>query len=418
MILVLFTASYPYVLGEEQNFLEIEIRHLALAFNRVILVPQTCKAQPLELPQSVEVDTSYADLLSSYGSLATLFRGVFSPLFKQDIAGRPSLLLYPVALKRLAFCAGRAELTRRWALAWLKEQNLDGRNCLFYTYWFDQAAVGGALVKQQFPNLKLVSRAHGYDIYDEEYYNPPYWPCRRFVFSRLDHLFPASQNGAEYLRKRYREYISPCDHAHLGVVDPGVVTRPSNDGVFRVVSCSMLVQLKRVDLLLDSICFAALSRPDQKFEWHHIGNGDKRDEFQQRADEILPPNAGAYFHPYVDGSTLMKFYRDTPIDVFINLSRTEGGAPVSIMEAISCGIPVIATAVGGNPEIVSEQNGCLVSANPKPEEVADAIFSLIDNPSIAMLKRIESRKVWESRFNADVNFSKFAKKLRLIRSGP
>ncbi len=51
---------------------------------------------------------------------------------------------------------------------------------------------------------------------------------------------------------------------------------------------------------------------------------------------------------------LMLFFKENSVDLFINASITEG-TPVSIMEAISCGIPIIATDVGGNPEIVSEK---------------------------------------------------------------
>jgi glycosyltransferase involved in cell wall biosynthesis len=76
---------------------------------------------------------------------------------------------------------------------------------------------------------------------------------------------------------------------------------------------------------------------------------------------------------------------------------------------------VIATAVGGNKEIVSEQNGILLTENPNLEEVAAAIFSLIDSPSEARKKRDGSRETWLKKYNADVNFSEFSKKLRQIR---
>ena len=48
--------------------------------------------------------------------------------------------------------------------------------------------------------------------------------------------------------------------------------------------------------------------------------------------------------------------------MFINLSSSEG-IPVSIMEAQSFGIPVIATNVGGSGEIVVSETGVLVDEN-------------------------------------------------------
>ena len=58
--------------------------------------------------------------------------------------------------------------------------------------------------------------------------------------------------------------------------------------------------------------------------------------------------------------------------MFINVSSTEG-IPVSIMEAMSFGIPVIATAVGGTPEIVNNENGYLLSKDPSAKELAEVI---------------------------------------------
>ena len=69
---------------------------------------------------------------------------------------------------------------------------------------------------------------------------------------------------------------------------------------------------------------------------------------------------------------LFSYYKDNYIDLFMNLSSSEG-IPVSIMEAMSFGIPVIATNVGGTAEIVNIDNGYLLSPNPLLEEVAEAI---------------------------------------------
>ena len=110
----------------------------------------------------------------------------------------------------------------------------------------------------------------------------------------------------------------------------------------------------------------------------------------------------------------MSFYRECPADVFINASETEG-TPVAVMEAVSCGIPVIATAVGGNQEIVGERNGILLSENPSPHEIADAILNLLDNRKMSLEMRDESRRIWMERYNADANYSAFAERLRSIR---
>jgi glycosyltransferase involved in cell wall biosynthesis len=70
------------------------------------------------------------------------------------------------------------------------------------------------------------------------------------------------------------------------------------------------------------------------------------------------------------------FYLTQPVDVFVNASTTEG-VPVSIMEAMSFGVPVVATDVGGTGELVNSRNGALLVPNPTPAEIADAILRTV-----------------------------------------
>ena len=64
------------------------------------------------------------------------------------------------------------------------------------------------------------------------------------------------------------------------------------------------------------------------------------------------------------------FYKSHPVDFLINVSNNEG-IPVSIMEAHSFSIPVVATNVGGTSEIVNEENGILLPADPDTGELAN-----------------------------------------------
>ena len=69
------------------------------------------------------------------------------------------------------------------------------------------------------------------------------------------------------------------------------------------------------------------------------------------------------------------------IDVFILPSLTEG-TPMALLEAMACGIPVVASAVGGIPQvIVSDKNGILVTPG-KPEEIANAVNTLYGNQTL------------------------------------
>jgi len=412
--LILFSSTYPYVIGAEQNFLENEIKYLLAEFDRVVIVPENVKGERFGNQLTAEVDTSYAEYFGSHNILSIFWTALFSPIVYEGWREKNFPKFSPDAYRRLLAFAGKAEITSRWVRNWLKSNNLDGSDCIFYTFWFDQAAGGITLAKREFPMLKLVSRAHGYDIFEEHYNDPPFWPCRQTVLKLVEKVFADSIAGTAYFVEHYPEFSHLFETAFQGVPTPGVVNQPSTDGVFRIISCSMIRPEKRVERILESVRHAARLRPEQKFEWTHVGNGENRAELQKLADDSFPANAKAIFPGYSDNEALMQLYKEKSFDTFINASRTEG-TPVSIMEAISFGIPVIATAVGGNAEIASNRNGIQLSLDPGFAEIANAFFELIDHPDQMELKREGSLHLWETQYNAQLNYSEFARKLKEIR---
>ena len=414
MLLILFTTSFPYDFTAEYAFIGPEIRRLVRRFDRILVVPRMCAGKQLPLPAGVEADLRYAETLQANASPRRMLELAFrSHPFLSEIRAHPALLFSSAKLLKLILFSARAELTRSWTKQMLAAQRIDVNACVLYSYWFDHTPTGLAMLRQEFPGAKLVSRAHGYDIY-ERYYFPHYWPYRRETLALLDAVFVASDAGRDYFQKRYPEYSSKFETTHLGIEDPGFLTKPSEDGIFRIVSCSYIVPVKRLDLLLDGIVTAARLRPGQRFEWLHFGDGKGMQSFQRQVTRKLPSNVQSRLSGYVPNAEIMQHYRDHTVDVFVNVSRTEGGAPVSIQEAIGCGIPVVATAVGGNPEIVSEKNGILLDANPTPGEIAAALLKIWDNPVLAASLRRGSRQVWETGYNAEANFRAFAERLKSI----
>lgn len=414
MKLFLFTASFPFVRGNEASFLGGEVQHLRQAFDYVMIIPEEIK-NPIPVDHNgIEVNTSYSEAIAVAGMPRLVQLALESPILRLGMFEKTFPRFSYHAWRRLIAFAGKAELTRRWVLSLFQTENINAKDSLFYTYWFYHAVTGIAFAREQHAELKLVTRAHGYDIFAEEYYTPPFFPCREITFPAIDQIFPDSEAGSNHLRRIHPEFASRIETALLGVEEPGFLNKPSTDEVFRIVTCSMIRPEKRIGLIFDVIKYAAELRPYQKIEWTHIGNGDQRILFQQRAEKEFPSNASAIFPGYSDQATLMKLYAEKPFDLFVNLSETEG-TPVSIMEAISCGIPVLATAVGGNAEIVSEKNGILVDRNADLDEIVSGLFSFIDLPTDTLQKRNASREIWESRYNAHRNFNEFSQKLRLLR---
>ena len=85
------------------------------------------------------------------------------------------------------------------------------------------------------------------------------------------------------------------------------------------------------------------------------------------------------------------------LDVVVVSSRYEGCSNV-ILEAMAMGKPVIATAVGGNPELVTPRTGCVVPPGD-PEQLAGAIIALLQDTPRANRLGAEARREVEARFS-------------------
>jgi glycosyltransferase involved in cell wall biosynthesis len=173
------------------------------------------------------------------------------------------------------------------------------------------------------------------------------------------------------------------------------------------VSCSNVIPLKRVDLIV-----RALSEiKDHKINWVHFGDGPQLTEAQQLAHEILHKNITFDFKGRVSNKEVLSWYAENNPSLFINVSTTEG-IPVSIMEAMSFGIPVIATDVGGTSEIVNDGNGMLLPKNPEISLISNIIlqfYNLNDETKIKLKREVYTS--WANNFDAEKNYNDFLKNI-------
>jgi glycosyltransferase involved in cell wall biosynthesis len=312
----------------------------------------------------------------------------------------------------MVFCT-QARIVENWTAAFIEVLGPNERSPLLYSYWLDVSSLGLVLVKKRTQDVSIVSRAHRFDLY-EEARDPPYLPMQPFILSRLDVVFPISEHGRAYLLLQNPSLAPRCEVARLGVVDPGIRCAASGDSELRIVSCSLLKPVKRVDRLIDGIREVARFHPEIAIKWYHMGDGSLRSELERRASDRLPATVSWTFAGQISNEEVIAYYRTHPVDVFVNVSESEG-IPVSIMEALSYGIPVIAPRVGGIPEAVNDANGVLLSHNPSPAEIGEALASFVEQGAVTIDQRRErSKDMWRRHFNADVNYVGFARRIRTL----
>jgi glycosyltransferase involved in cell wall biosynthesis len=412
--LVLLTRGFPSRTATEWSFLAHEIPYLCAQFDEVIVVPDTGRAEEIDLSTNARVDGT---LVQTYGSERTaeaLLEALRSWLFWRQLAAHPNILGFPSALKEWISVPPLIRRIGGWLDAFLRRERIELGATLFYTYWLSYSTLALCLAKARHPDLRVVSRGHGGDLYEDRHEGGAIMG-RNEALHGLEHLFAVSEHGRRYVTNRYPWFRRKASVSRLGVPEPGFVSQPSRDGAMRIVSCARAVPGKRLDVLLAGLSRFAATRPENRIEWLHLGGGPSLEAVKQTSRRS-PGNLVCTFRGEVASEEVYRTYRERPVDVFASVSAAEG-LPVSIMEAQSCGIPVLATAVGGVPEIVNEEDGKLLPASADAAEVAAGLGELYDDPERLDSMRSRSIETWRSLCHAPTNFASHAAELGEICEG-
>lgn len=415
--MVLLTASYPFSVAAEDTFLIPELKCGKKFFEEIIIIPSHNEGTKDSTIPDIIVEEDFANRFARFKSdkffmLKYVLRGLLRREFYEELHRNFKRLVYPLSFLKMLYILSVACLVEEWVSSYIEKNNIDPEKTIFYTFWCNEITLGLCFVKKKKPLLNIISRANGYDIY-EELYTPPYIPFRYPTLDNIHGLFLVSKLARDYVADKYPAYKEKLFFSHMGVEDPKFTASGSADGAMRIVSCAFIVPVKRIQLMMDGIIQLSKKMSDKKFYWTHIGEGSQKNELVKYSQQNSPENLSVNFLGYIP--SVYEYYKNHPVDLFINTSASEG-IPVSIMEAESCGIPVIATAVGGIPEIVSEDFGALLSSNPSPNEIADRILSFVKKTSVSDERRKIAKNNWKTNYNAETNYNLFYESILALSS--
>jgi glycosyltransferase involved in cell wall biosynthesis len=136
--------------------------------------------------------------------------------------------------------------------------------------------------------------------------------------------------------------------------------------------------------------------PDLKFII--LGKGELLDKLKARVDDLGLKDK-FIFTGFVNSENLIRLYQNATI--FVLPSHYEG-LPTTLLEAMSCRLPVVATYISGNVDVIENgKNGILIP--PKsPQKMAEAISILLEDEELKKKLGENARKTIEQRFTWDI----------------
>lgn len=410
---VVVTSSYPF--GTVEEFPGEEAARWPVDRLAFTVVPFGMPGPLNAMPAGVGLDTSLAGSRTRVRKLAAMSLACVHVVLRREILDLVRhRALTPRRVLASAMVVAQTLLIRRGlrqVLAGL------GDNVVVYSYWHGPSTYAAVLLKRAGKVRAVVSRGHGSDVY--EAITPAHWhPLKRQLIADVDHTWTVSDDGARELVERYGADTRRVSVSRLGVVLPDTVGPAPEPEVFRVLSMSTCTPLKQVPLIARAVGRLATMRPEARVHWTHFGDGPGLGELRDLLDELRAPhhNLSGWLPGFIEHDAVVGLLRDQAFDVLVNASTSEG-VPVSIMEAMSYGVPAIAPDIGGVPELVGRETGWLLSSVVSDSEVASALDAALAERG-SPHRRTAARQRVEQRFDSAANYGEFANDLVRRVSGP
>ncbi|WP_262003465.1 glycosyltransferase [Microbacterium sp. Mcb102] len=407
-VLLLFANAFPF--GAWEPYLETEVEYYS-SFDRVEIFSLSVRAEQRKSRRAI-ADSRIRVHPISFRSKAFYAIGALRVLFDGELYRETARLvrqrrLSPRRWVQLVVFLSRAHHEAGEVVKLIRRHRLVGPEdeVVLYSYRYAYQPYVADIVRRRITarSVKSVARAHGGDLYEKAASNG-YIPLRARVARDVDSVHLVGQHGLRHLLGSTPEVAGRARVSMLGTVDRGLAPAPQGTYEVRIITCSSIVRVKRLDRLVEAL---AVSEPGQPIRWVHYGDGPLR-EGLEAAVATLPEHAAVEFRGEIENAKLLDVYRREPFHALVNVSESEG-VPVSMMEACSFGIPIVALDVGGVAEIVEDGvNGRLLPEAVPPEELARALVdvALRSGTEGSPLRR-GARAVWQQRFRADENYAGF-----------
>lgn len=264
-----------------------------------------------------------------------------------------------------------------------------------------------ALIVNRLTGIPFSFTAHGSDIHVE---------LRSFDMKIEAAAFAVtvSQYNKQFLIDRFGEAIGrKLNVIHCGV-DPDVFgVRPRGKSTdLRILCVASFRQVKGHRCLVEAC--RILKDRGVAFSCHLVGDGPLREKVEKQIaaaglDGIVRLH-GALPRPQVLGRL-----QDADVLVLPSIVDAQGrreGIPVTLMEAMACGLPVVASRISGIPELVDSGSSGILTPPGDPRAIADALEELARSPRLRKRLGRAARQKVRQEYNLRLSAAALAELLR------
>lgn len=223
---------------------------------------------------------------------------------------------------------------------------------------------------------------------------------RRAYFRRQFEKIDAYISPSQYLADTYLR--AGFDFHKMNVLWNGIdverfekVEKVKSDKI-RISVVAYFGKHKGIDTLICAVGF--LKRED--IEIVLAGSGEETENYKKLADEF-GIGKQIRFLGKIDNNEIEKVYAET--DIYCLPSIWPENQPVTITEAMACGIPVVASNLGGSKELVKDNESGFIFKAGDYKDLAEKLRILIENPELRKKFGDEGRKIMkENTYNCQV----------------
>jgi glycosyltransferase involved in cell wall biosynthesis len=147
-----------------------------------------------------------------------------------------------------------------------------------------------------------------------------------------------------------------------------LIPAAESNGIVKIGAVSRLSEEKGIQYLVQSV--PLIPKQFSNFKIYIAGDGECREQLERMVESLKVQSHVKFLGHLTNVQAFLQ-----QIDLFVQPSRSES-LGVAVMEAMSMGLPVVATRVGGIPEIVADNVTGLLVPSQDPEALAKAISDL------------------------------------------